>query len=355
MPRMPRRTKDKISSNPNTGTGTNTNTNTITNSNTNTRANSTNTRANTSTSNRNNPNRTKNKNNYHPPSVPRKARGGIKAHSSEGGEFGKNWWAKRWLLAMERLMDGARLQRGRRYARMGQVLSMNESNGGLVARVQGSRPAPYKVTIRLEPLSDEQWEKVLDVLVERAIFSAQLLAGEMPANIEEIFSAAEVSLFPTRGGDLLTECSCPDWANPCKHIAATHYILGDRFDEDPFLLFRMRGRSQEQILQALRQRRAGQEEPEEEQPHPQEEPHPLEEGMLNFWGMGHSIDNFAVNVQAPMIPLPLLQRLGEPDFARQHPLQTILKPAYEAISQAALIVAFSDLNRDSSENGSETP
>lgn len=285
------------------------------------------------------------------PSIPRQARGGIKARSATG-EFGKNWWAKRWLSAMERLMDGARLQRGRRYARMGQVLSMNEVNGGITARVQGSRPQPYKVTIRIESFSDEQWEKVLDVLAAQALYTAQLLAGEMPPTIEDAFAAADVSLFPARGGDLMTECSCPDWANPCKHIAATHYILGDRFDEDPFLILRMRGRTQEEILQSLRQRRAGQAEVEEELP-PEPEAVKLleEEDLAHFWEIGPGLENFSVNIQRPPIPLPMLKRLGEPDFARQHPLEDNLGPAYEAASQAALILAYSDISAPPPENG----
>lgn len=285
-------------------------------------------------------------------STPLKARGGIKARSSEGGEFGKNWWAKRWLLAMERLMDGARLQRGRRYARMGQVLSMNETGGDVVAKVQGSRPAPYKVIIGVSPFSDEQWEQVLDVLAERAIFAAQLLAGEMPPTIEEAFSAAGVSLFPARGGDLRTECSCPDWANPCKHIAATQYILADRFDEDPFLLFRMRGRTQENILQALRLRRTGSDSAPEPEPQPEEEIGPaLEEGIQRFWEMGPGLEAFSVNVQQPQISLPLFKRLGEPDVARGHSLEENLGPALDVISQTALFLAFTDTTREATDNG----
>lgn len=287
-----------------------------------------------------------------PASTPIKARGGIKARSSEGGEFGKNWWAKRWLLAMERLMDGARLQRGRRYARMGQVLSMNEVNGDVVAKVQGSRPQPYKVTISVSPLSDEQWDQVLNVLAGRAIFTAQLLAGEMPPTIEEAFSAAGVSLFPARGGDLHTECSCPDWANPCKHIAATQYILADRFDEDPFLLFRMRGRTQENILQALRLRRTGSDAPAEPQEPEIEAAAPaLEAGISRFWQMGPGLEDFSVNVQQPQIPLPLFKRLGEPDVARPHSLEEHLGPALDMISQTAIFLAFTDTSREPTENG----
>lgn len=288
------------------------------------------------------------------PSVPRRVRGGIKARS-EDGEFGKNWWAKRWLLAMERLMDGARLQRGRRYARMGQVLSMVEANGGIVARVQGSRAAPYKVNIRVAPLTDEQWDKVYDVLADQAIFAAQLLAGEMPPNIEEAFSSAGVSLFPTRGGDLMTDCSCPDWVNPCKHIAAAHYILGDRFDEDPFLLLRMRGRKQDEILQALRLRRTGAEETPQvlriDEYDDEEEVSSLDENVANFWNIGAGIENFEVNVQPPSISLPILKRLGDPDFASKYSLELLLGSAYESISQTALFLAFTDIPRDDGDNG----
>ncbi|HCU91834.1 MAG TPA: hypothetical protein DHU96_03495 [Actinobacteria bacterium] len=191
---------------------------------------------------------------YYEPTRPIEVDDGIKARSQRGA-FAKNWWATRWIQAMERLVDSRRLARGRSYARKGQVRSIEESEGGIRARVQGSRPNPYKVTIQVSPLTDAQWEKVIDALAEQAIFTAQLLAGEMPHGIEQAFQAAGVSLFPDKGGDLATDCSCPDWSNPCKHVAAAHYILGERFDEDPFLLFRLRGRTQEQILRALRQRR----------------------------------------------------------------------------------------------------
>lgn len=276
---------------------------------------------------------------------PRKAKGGIKARSEEG-EFAKNWWAKKWLQAMERLTYTARLQRGQRYARSGQVTSLNEGEGGVIAKVQGSRAAPYKVTISLKPFTSRQWEKVLEVFASQAIFAAQLLAGEMPENIEEAFSAAGVNLFPVRSGDLATHCTCPDWANPCKHVAAVHYILGDRFDEDPFLLFRLRGRSQEQILDGLRKRRNGEiieEEipPEDEAEVEESERIPrLEENMEQYWNLQAPLDEFSVNIQPPAITLPALKRLGEPDLATKLPLQEILSDAYIAVSQAALTIAY---------------
>jgi uncharacterized Zn finger protein len=278
---------------------------------------------------------------YFEPTQPLEAEGGIKARSKRGA-FAKNWWATRWIKAMERLMDAGRLGRGRRYARKGQVLSVEEGKGGVTARVQGSRRTPYKVTIQVKPLGDAQWEKVIDSLADQAIFAAQLLAGEMPQDIEEAFTAAGVSLFPDKQGDLVTECSCPDWVNPCKHIAATHYILGEQFDEDPFLLFRLRGRTQEQILEAMRQRRAGQEPVEAEPEEELEEIIPLEDTLPNFWEMGAPLEPFPLTIKPPAITLPILKRLGEPAFMIGTSLQDQLGPVYEAITKAALAAAFGD-------------
>jgi uncharacterized Zn finger protein len=269
---------------------------------------------------------------------------GIKARSQRG-RIGQNWWAVRWIEAMERLVDPHRLQRGRSYARQGQVLSISETPYGIESLVQGSRPQPYKVTIQVTPLTDEQWDQVIGAMSEQALFTARLLAGEMPENIEDAFHTAGVSLFPDQAGDLYSDCSCPDWANPCKHIAATHYILGDRFDDDPFLLFRMRGRDQESILQSLRARRAGEEmaegEMEETAEAETETAPPLEESIGHFWEPVESLDTFPLTIQPPTMDMPLLQRLGEPAFLGG-PIQEILKPVYDTFTRSALRAAYSE-------------
>ena len=123
------------------------------------------------------------------------------------------------------------------------------------ARAQGSRATPYKIAVELAPLTDDQWMRAIDAMAEQAIFAAKLLNGEMPPDIEEAFKQANVALFPVSGSDLRTSCSCPDYANPCKHSAAVYLLLGERFDADPFLLFHLRGRSKEQIMAAMRARR----------------------------------------------------------------------------------------------------
>ncbi len=275
---------------------------------------------------------------YFEPTQPIRTDQGIKA-TSKKGEFVKNWWATRWIMALERLVDPGRLRRGRSYARQGQVLSVAETKSGIEAKVQGSRPKPYKVTINIDTLSNAQWDKVIDALAEQALFTAQLLAGEMPQDIEEAFKAVGVSLFPEKGNELVTECTCPDWANPCKHVAAVHYILGEQFDADPFLLFRLRGRTQEQILEALRARRAaGLGEGEEGEQEVEEIVVPF--SAEHFWELGQPL-TFKATLKPPVTELPILKRLGQPSFLSEN-IQQLLGPAYQAISQAAIAAAFTD-------------
>ncbi len=284
-------------------------------------------------------------------SGPRRVSGGIRLRSTSG-KSARNWWAQRWIRSMENVVDVNRLRRGRYYAQQGQVLSIEEGDAEMIAKVQGSRPKPYTVRISLLPFNDEEWDKLLEVLSEKAIFSAELLNGHMPNNIEDAFSEAGVSLFPNRTGELLTDCSCPDWANPCKHVAATHYILGDRFDDDPFLLFRLRGRTQEQILDGLRRHRVGDvsevdfspledsELSDEDLPAEQQ---PLvldEETMKNFWHGSNNLHDFPIHIHAPEVQFPIIKRLGEPDAAGRYSLEELLGNSYMAVSQAAQIIAF---------------
>jgi len=187
---------------------------------------------------------------YFQPSVPRAAKGGIRAQSQKGA-FGTSWWAKQWTAVLDRFNLGARMQRGRRYARQGQVLSIDFGEGKIQARVQGSRPKPYEVAIRVKTLQKDAWAKVAAAAAAQAVFASKLLAGEMPQEMEQIFRAVGVSLFPEAYSDLSTDCSCPDYSNPCKHIAAVYYLLGEEFDRDPFLIFRMRGMSREAFLGLL--------------------------------------------------------------------------------------------------------
>jgi uncharacterized Zn finger protein len=181
------------------------------------------------------------------------------AHGIRMKKTGATWWGERWVEALERMSAGYanRLARGRTYARAGRTHDLVVKPGVVTARVTGSRPTPYKTTIELTTLSDAAWQTAVAAMAERAQFTAELLAGEMPKEIDDAFRSAGASLFPAKSGDLKTACSCPDAANPCKHIAATHYVLGEAFDKDPFLLFELRGRTREEVLGALRAARSG--------------------------------------------------------------------------------------------------
>ncbi|VAW31140.1 hypothetical protein MNBD_CHLOROFLEXI01-3079 [hydrothermal vent metagenome] len=262
---------------------------------------------------------------------------GIKAKSKRGA-FVKSWWATRWIEAMEQLMDRGRLQRGRRYARKGQVVSLTEGTGEVVGKVQGSRKRPYKITIQIKPLTDTQWEQIIEALAARPIFMAQLLAGEMPQEIEEAFVDVNLSLFPTVR-DLTQDCNCPDWAEVCKHLAAVQYILAERFDEDPFLLFRLRGKTQDEILVALRKLQGvgGVEETSVPEYDP---PPPLSDSLNDFWGIGEEIAHFQTQIDAPESPYPALARLGAPPFMEN--IERWLKPAYDEMSETAVSTAFTD-------------
>lgn len=178
--------------------------------------------------------------------------------SSYETQSNREWWAQRWIDVLESFGRIPRLARARNYAREGNVLKIEFQHAKVLALVQGTAPEPYKVSLSIDPFSDEEWQYVVESLAERAIFSAKLLAGEMPHNIEEVFTGNGLSLFPLTKFDIHSRCSCPDKANPCKHIGAVYYLLGDRFSEDPFVLFQLRGRTKDQIISALRQLRSAQ-------------------------------------------------------------------------------------------------
>ena len=252
---------------------------------------------------------------YFPPSRPRKAKGGIKARSRRGA-FGQSWWAKRWARVLEGFHIGARLSRGRNYARRGQVVSIDVGTGRISAVVQGSRAQPYMVEIGVKTLSAASWKKLGRSLASQALFAAKLLAGEMPPDIEEAFEGAGLSLFPARHRDLETECSCPDWSNPCKHIAAVYYLLGEEFDRDPFLIFELRGMTREGLVELIGDRggkRAAACEPEEDEA-PAAEPLPADPAA--FWGERNDPDDSPGEVHVPPMPAALPRRLGGFPFWR---------------------------------------
>jgi len=188
---------------------------------------------------------------FHEYGRPRRVAGGIRARSARG-PIGESWWARRFLAVLESFALGTRLTRGRSYARAGQVLDLTIAPGVVTATVQGSRARPYQVRIGLAPFPAQTWERIETQLAAQAFFSARLLAGDLPPELEQLCADVGAPLFPAALGELTQRCDCPDAAVPCKHLAAVFYLLAEAFDADPFELLHWRGRRRAELLERLR-------------------------------------------------------------------------------------------------------
>ncbi|MEH2023672.1 SWIM zinc finger family protein [Nostoc sp.] len=264
----------------------------------------------------------------------------------------REWWSQQWLDLLDSYRFKKRLERARNYARQGNVLSIEFKGAKVLARVQGSEVEPYKVSLSLEPFTDEQWGYVIETMSQRAIFAAKLLAGEMPQNIEEVFTANGLSIFPFTLADVQSKCSCPDKANPCKHIGAIYYQLGDRFSEDPFVLFQLRGRTKEQIISDLRQLRSAKIQPSTtETPDIQQSisNHKYSVKIDSFWQYNEPLESSLV-VIAPSTSETILDVLGAITLAKEEEngvnstssdmVMKYLNTVYRDVSQKAFLAAM---------------
>jgi uncharacterized Zn finger protein len=278
------------------------------------------------------------------PSRPIPVEGGVKTKSKRGA-IGEQRWSQRFIAVLDSYGMSSRLQRGRSYARKGQVIEFALEPGIVVAYVQGSRPDPYLVTIKVRPLTPTQWAAVESRLGAQALFRARLLAGEMPAEIEEVFASCGTPLFPASSRDLTMSCSCPDWGVPCKHLAAVCYVLAEAFDADPFTMLAWRGKGRDDLLAALRGAagpaapdRRGQagRQTEGAQASPASAVlsdvagAPLEESLADFWSPGLSQARLRALPPSPATPPDLLLRLSDPPDikVRGVALRELLAPAY---------------------------
>lgn len=285
----------------------------------------------------------------------------------------REWWTQQWLDLLNSYRFKKRLERARNYARQGNVLRIDFEGQKVIAQVQGTEPAPYQVSLWLDPFTDEDWEYVLTTLSERAYFSAKLLAGEMPHNIEEVFAANGLRLFPFSLEEVQSRCSCPDKANPCKHIGAVYYMLGDRFSDDPFVLFQLRGRTQAQVLATLRGRRL-QESPEVPAPLTPDNPGtpdftpsnlPLlattSGNLEDFWQYQHPLESSLVVITPPPSSETVLDILGPIPFSVETPgkvspatqatsvVMDYLGRVYQTVSEKAVLTALSLGNNSENE------
>jgi uncharacterized Zn finger protein len=268
----------------------------------------------------------------------------------------REWWSQKWLELLDSYRFKKRLERARNYARQGNVLSIEFKGAKVLAKVQGSEVEPYTVSLSLDAFSEEEWSYVIESMSQRAIFAAKLLAGEMPQNIEEVFTKNGLSLFPFTLSDVHSKCTCPDKANPCKHIGAVYYQLGDRFSEDPFVLFQLRGRNKEKIISDLRQLRGAKVEvtvPESANTEHNIEqyvsPHQDSLNISNFWPYHEPLEPSLV-VIAPSGSETVLDVLGsiplaqtEENLANLTASDVVMKyldTVYKQVSQQAMLSAM---------------
>jgi uncharacterized Zn finger protein len=286
------------------------------------------------------------------PSRPLPVDGGIAARSKRGA-IGETWWSQRFIALLESLGVGSRLQRGRNYARRGQVIELDVEPGIVIAKVQGSRYTPYRVRIRCKALGEQQWRRLEKAMASQALPLAQLLAGEMPRDVEEVFASCKLTLFPRSAAELKASCTCPDSANPCKHIAAAYYILAERFDQDPFQIFAWRGREQDELLEHLRALRASRsaaggagrraggagaaEATSAALPAASKSLGPvLIDEIDSFWHSGPALSDLHVNPFAIEATDTLLRQLGPaPVEVGGKNLVELLTPAYRALAEQA--------------------
>jgi uncharacterized Zn finger protein len=181
-------------------------------------------------------------------------------------QFSRSWWGQRFIAALEKIMDSGRLSRGRSYARGGKVKSFEIQDGLISAKVRGSvnpyfgvyKEPLYTTTIEFKSISAANWSAAIAYIASKASLISRLMLNEIPDNIDNAFAKLDLHLLPHRKDDFKTQCSCPDWSNPCKHIAGVYYLIAAQLDEDPFLLFELRGLSREALQKELARSPLGQ-------------------------------------------------------------------------------------------------
>jgi uncharacterized Zn finger protein len=247
-------------------------------------------------------------------------------------KFSKTWWGERFIAALERFTDTARLRRGRSYASGGRVLALNLSKGKISAKVRGKKnpyfgvykEPTYNTTIQITPISKSDWTKLIKSISASAGMLSKLLMNEMPDNIEDVFKKRGLNLLPANSKDFITDCSCPDWANPCKHIAGVYYLVAGEFDRDPFLMFELRGLSKEELqkelaksplgkalLSELEEKEVSLESASSYYTRPQTEPFEGDIDLKTFWTGSKRLPQTVDVVQEAAVPAILIKKQGD--------------------------------------------
>ena len=268
--------------------------------------------------------------------------------------FSRTWWGKLFIEALESFTNSNRLGRGRSYARNGKIKDYTINNGKITAKVRGSvnpyfgvyKEPLYKTTIEIKPIKENDWSKAIAYLGSKASFISKLLLGEMPDNIDSAFADLKLHLLPHSHQDFETHCSCPDWQNPCKHIAGVYYLVAAELDEDPFLLFELRGISREKLQQELAKSPLGKAllsslETEEVQPEVVDSYYTKPEKVAvdkicsakDFWLSQKRLPKVGEAVGSPSVPAIVVKKGGDfpPFWQKESSFLAVMEELYERV------------------------
>lgn len=288
------------------------------------------------------------------PRNPRRVRGGVRL--SRGVVEGPALWAaQRWLRVIEQGAPGQNMIEGLAYARDGQTRRIDILPGCIEADVQGRAERPYLTRLELATIPPGGWERVIGVMSQEATYAARLLAGELPANIEDAFGPLDLRLFPADAAEVRVCCTCADHrqaapgqhpdARWCKHACCVAYLVAQRLATEPFLVFLMRGMPGPDLLMRLREQRAvvslpvGDRVPVYVQHVPglaDITAPPLEATLAHFWEAGPGLADIDVSLDKPEVSHALLRRLGPSPLGGSFPIVGLLASCYDVISEAAL-------------------
>jgi uncharacterized Zn finger protein len=267
--------------------------------------------------------------------------------------FSRTWWGQRFIAALEEFTDPGRLGRGRSYATNGRILKYTIADGKVTATVRGSvnpyygvyKEPRYKTTIFIAPIRPIEWTKAIDRIAANAGFVAKLLVNEMPDSIEDAFRPLDLSLLPHGERDFETDCSCPDYANPCKHVAGLYYTLAAELDRDPFLMFELRGLSREKLREELAHSPLGQILSAEMEPRevaitpvasyytrPEREPPDAAVTHREFWSGARRLPPPS-DLAPPSVPALLIKKQGDypPFWKKDRSFIAVMEDLYERV------------------------
>lgn len=278
-----------------------------------------------------------------PAASPRRVRGGVRLRAPDAGRL-TQWVFDRLLRVIERAASGAALAEGIEYAKLGQTKRLAIEGGRVSASVQGRLSRAYITELRMTPFSSAQRDELVRAMAEQAIYSAKLLAGEVPPNIEDVFGPLGLKLFPSAPEDIETKCNCREVKPWCKHAVCAAVLLADRLSAEPLLIFELRGIPHETFAAMLRDRRALTSQGpgpaivyQPQIPGVSDAPAPtMEEQLDRFWEAGPELEAIDAPLRAPEVSHVLLRRLGPSPFTGpRFPLLGLLATCYELISQCA--------------------